>query len=449
MSKIIKIKKGLDIKLKGKATETIVEIPMSDTYGIRPDDIKNLIPKGVIKPGAKVKAGSPLFFDKYNPDIFFTSPVSGELTEIKRGDRRKILEFVVTADKKNEYETFKQASASSLKKEEIIENLKKSGLWTKIIQRPYGIIANSNDTPKAIHISTFDSAPLSTNYNFTLKNDIDNFQEGVNILSKLTSGSLYINLDYKIKNNIFANIKNAEITNFDGPHPVGNPGIQISKLTPVNKGEIVWQVNPQDVVFIGRLFKTGKYDVSKIIALAGSEVKTPQYYKVIAGANIKSIVIDNVLSENIRYISGSVLTGTKIKRGDFLGYYDNLITVIPEGNHYDMFGWLLPGFSKYSVSRSFFTWLSPKKEYALHTNLNGGERAYVLTGEMERVFPMDILPLQLIKAILANDIDAMENLGIYEVVEEDFALCEFIDVSKTNIQDIVNKGIISMIKEMS
>lgn len=449
MSKIIKIKKGLNIKLKGKATENIVATEVAETYAIRPDDIKNLTPKGVIKPGAKVKAGSPLFFDKYRPDIFFCSPVSGELVEIKRGERRKILEFIVEADKKIEYKEFKKASAESLKKEDIIDNLKQSGLWTKIIQRPYGIIANPEDSPKAIHISTFNSAPLAVNYNFTLKDEIDNFQEGVNILAKLTEGKVHLNLDNKIQNNIFANINNVTITKFDGKHPAGNVGTQISKLTPINKGDIVWTVNPQDVVFIGRLFKTGKYDVSKIISLVGSEVETPQYYKVISGANIKNIVKDNIKTENVRYISGNVLTGIKIAKDSYLGHYNNMITVIPEGNHYDMFGWITPGLNKFSVSRTFFSWLMPNKEYALHTNTNGGQRAFVLTGEMEKVLPMDILPMQLLKAILANDIDAMENLGIYEVIEEDFALCEFIDVSKINMQDIVNKGIASMIKEMS
>ncbi len=449
MSKTIKIKKGLDINLKGKLSENIVELGISETYAIRPDDVKNLTPKGFFKPGEKVKAGTAIFFDKYRPDIFFTSPVSGKLVEIKRGERRKILEFIVEADKEIEYKEFKQASADSLQKEEIVENLKQSGLWSKIIQRPYGVIANSEDTPKAIHISTFDSAPLAVNYNFTLKDEMDNFQEGVNILAKLTSGNVYLNLDNKIQNNIFANINNATITKFEGKHPAGNVGVQISKLTPINKGEIVWTVNPQDVVFIGRLFKTGKYDVSKIVALAGSEVETPQYYKLIAGANIKNLVKDNIKTENVRYISGNVLTGIKIAKDSYLGHYDNMLTVIPEGNHYDLFGWVLPGLNKFSVSRSFLSWLTPKKEYTLHTNTNGGQRAFVLTGEIDKVFPMDILPMQLLKAILANDIDAMEQLGIYEVIEEDFALCEFVDVSKIDMQDIVSEGIASMIKEMS
>ena len=449
MSKIIKIKKGLDIQLNGKSTEKIVETQLSETYAIKPTDFKNLTPKKSLKVGGKVKAGTPLFFNKYQPEIKFTSPVSGELIEIKRGERRRILEFIVKVDQKIEYETFKQASANELEKEEIIENLLKSGLWTTIIQRPYGIIANPKDSPKSIYISTFESAPLSPNYNFTLKNEIDNFQEGVNILSKLTDGQVNVNIDADISDNIFANIQNANINKFTGKHPKGNVGIQIHKLTPINKGDIVWTVNPQDVVFIGKLFKTGKLDLSKIIAVAGSEVKEAQYYKIITGANIKNIIKDNLKTDNVRFICGNVLTGTKIEKTGYLSFYQNSLTIIPEGNHYEMFGWIMPGLKKFSVSRSFLSWLTPKKKYNPHTNLQGGKRAFVLTGEYEKVLPMDILPMQLIKAILVNDIDLMEKLGIYEIIEEDFALCEFVDVSKTDIQEIISQGINSMIKELS
>ena len=449
MSKIIKIKQGLDIQLKGRPIEKIVQTQLSETYAIKPTDFKNLTPKKSLKPGEKVKAGTLLFYDKYKPNIKFTSPVSGELLEIKRGERRRILEFIVKADKKIEYETFKIGTAKELKKDEIIANLLESGLWTTIIQRPYGIIANPEDNPRTIHISTFDSAPLAPNYNFTLKNEIENFQLGVNILSQLTDGELNVNIDAKITNNIFANIKNAKINNFSGKHPAGNVGVQINKLTPINKGEVIWTINPQNVVFIGRLFKTGKYDLSKIISLAGSEVTEPQHYKIITGANIQEVIKDNIKSENNRYICGNVLTGTQINANSYLGFYENSITVIPEGNHYEMFGWVLPGLKKFSVSRSFLSWLTPKKKYQFHTNLQGGVRAYVFNGQFEKVLPMDILPLQLIKAILINDIDLMENLGIYEVIEEDFALCEFVDTSKTNIQEIIGKGISSMLKEMS
>ena len=449
MSKIIKIKRGLDIQIEGKSVEKIVQTQLSNTYAIKPPDFKNLTPKKSLQVGQRVKAGTSLFYDKYQTDIKFTSPVSGELLEIKRGERRRILEFIVKADSEIEYETFKQANANELKKEEIIENLLKSGLWTTIIQRPYGIIANPTDTPKSIHVSTFESAPLTPNYNFTLKNEIENFQEGINILSKLTDGQVNVNIDSQIANNIFANIKNANINKFTGKHPKGNVGIQIHKLVPINKGDIVWTVNPQDVVFIGKLFKTGKLDLSKIIAVAGSEVKEPQYYKIITGANIQNITKDNIKTENVRFICGNVLTGTKIEKIGHLSFYQNSLTVIPEGNHYEMFGWVLPGLKKFSVSRSFLSWLTPKKKYNLHTNLQGGKRAFVLTGEFEKVLPMDILPMQLLKAILVNDIDLMENLGIYEIIEEDFALCEFVDVSKTNVQEIISQGIDSMIKEMS
>lgn len=443
---IIKLKKGLDIKLEGKANEKIVDLKKSELYAVKPTDFKNLTPKVVAKADQKVKVGSVLFHDKYKPEIVFTSPVSGTLVEIKRGERRKILEFIIKPDDNFEYEQFKSGSANDFSSDEIKDQLIKSGLWTKIIKRPYGIIANPEQKPKAIHISTFDSAPLSPNYNFTLKDDIKDFQFGVDILAKLSA--VHVNIDATVSNNIFANISNATINKFQGKHPAGNVGIQIHHTTPiVTKDDIVWTVNPQDIVFIGRLFKNGTLDFTKIIALTGHEVSEPQYVKIIAGAKISDIVNNNLKGDNVRIISGNVLTGTTVLKDSFIGVDHNHITVITEGNYYEMFGWAKPGFNKFSVSKAFFSWLNPNKEWKLDTNMHGGHRAFVLTGKIDRVLPMDIMPMQLLKACATDDIDLMEKLGIYEVIEEDIALCEVISETKMDFQDILDKAITLMITE--
>lgn len=445
---IIKIKKGLDINLKGAPVEEIVKLEISDLYAIKPSDFRSLPPKIVTKEGTKVKVGTVLFRDKYNEKIVFTSPVSGELIEIRRGDRRKILEFIVKADKEFQYEEYKSGLANSFSKEEIIDQLLISGLWTRIVKRPYGVIPKIDQTPKDIHISTFDSAPLAPNYNFTLKDSVSEFQAGVDILTKLTTGKVHVNIDASVSNNIFNSIKNAQINEFEGKHPAGLVGVQIHHTTPINKGEVVWTLNPQDVVFIGRLFNTGKLDFTKIIALSGSEIKEPKYYQIISGAKIEDIIKNNVQGDNVRIISGNVLTGSKIDKNGFIGSLDNIITVIPEGDQYEMFGWAKPGFNRYSTTRAYFTWFQKKRKWQLNTNIHGGERAFVVTGEMEKVLPMDILPMHLVKAALAEDIDMLENLGIYEVIEEDLALCEFVNTSKIEIQNIIGNSIELMIKEM-
>ncbi len=449
MPKVIKIKRGLDINLKGKPEKRIVELPLAKTYALKPDDYKFVTPRVKAKQGERVRAGDVLFYDKYRPEIVFTSPVSGTVMDIRRGERRKILEYIIEADEEIDYLEFNTAGWENLSKGQIIDILLKSGLWTAIIQRPYGIIANPESQPKAVHISTFDSAPLAPDYQFTLKDYLDEFQLGVDVLKKISQAKIFLNLDGKIENNIFEQIKGVTITKFVGPHPAGNVGVQIHHLTPILKGEIVWTVNPQDVVFIGRLFKTGKLDLTKIIALTGSQVVEPQYYKVVGGTTIYDIVADQVKSSNVRYISGNVLTGTKVDKKGFLGRYDNQLTVIPEGNYYEFMAWAGLGLNKFSTSRTFFSWLFPKREWDIDTNLHGGERPFVITGRMDKVLPMQIYPEFLLKAILANDIEQMEALGIYEVIEEDFALCEFVCTSKINLQEIIKTGLQTMVKEMA
>lgn len=450
MSEVIKIKKGLTINLKGKAEKIFVKAKPAELYAVKPTDFHGLVPKLCVKVDDKVKAGSPLFFDKYRPDIKFTSPISGTVVEINRGERRRIMEVVVKPDEKNEHEDFISADPSTMEVGDVSKKILASGLWPAIRQRPYNIIANPEDKPKAIFISAFDTAPLAPDYDFMLKDFGKEFQGGIDALAKLTNGKIHLNIDSTYPaSSTFMGAKGIQINKFKGPHPAGNVGTQIHSIDPINKGEVVWVVSPQDVITIGRLFQTGQYNASKIIALTGSEVKSPKYYKTLAGACVRSITDDNVKEGNLRYISGNVLTGSKVAPNNFIGYYDSQISVIPEGDHHEFMGWLAPGFNKFSLSRTFFSWLFPNKEYVIDTNLKGGERALMITGNFERVFPLDIYPMQLLKAIIIEDIELMENLGIYEVAEEDFALCEFVDTSKTDIQEIVRKGLDLMYKEMN
>ena len=449
MSKVIKICKGLDIKLKGKAEKIFMKPDPADLYAVKPNDFHNLIPKLTVKTDDIVKAGTPLFFDKYHPEIYLTSPVSGQVVAINRGERRQVLQIVIKADAEIEYESFVKGEPSRMSIKDIKNNLLKSGLWPTIRQRPYDIIADPEDMPKAIFISAFDTAPLAPDYDFIVKDCEADFQTGIDALSKLTVGNTHVNInDEYPASQVFTGARNVQINKFRGPHPAGTIGIQIHHIDPINKGDMVWYISPQDVITIGRLFDKGIYDASKVIALAGSEVLKPRYYKIIGGASIKNIIENNIEDGNNRFISGNALTGTRIAPDGFVGYYDSLITVIPEGDHYEFLGWAMPGFKKYSVSRSYWSWLMSGKEHTLDTNLNGGLRAFVITGEYEKVFPMDIYPVQLVKAILVKDIDHMEKLGIYEVAPEDFALCEFVCTSKIDVQNIIREGLDFMIKEM-
>ena len=450
MSKIITLRKGLDINLQGKPQESLVDAPQASEYALSPLDFEGVTPKLLVKVGDEVKAGTPLFFNKYSERVLFTSPVSGTVAAVNRGEKRKVLSVTVTPDAVQSYEEFAKPDLRTASREEIVELLLKSGLWPMIVQRPYGIIADPNDTPRAVFISAFDSAPLAPDYDFVLRAEQENLQTGIEVLRKLTPGKVHLSVRAGAEGRMAA-LRGAEMHVFAGKHPVGNVGVQIHHIAPVNKGEVVWTVNIQDLAIIGRLFNKGRVDMSKIIAVTGSEVVKPQYFRIVAGAKVDSFLAGNIKAQkegdHVRIISGNVLTGTKTAADGFVGFYANQVTVIPEGDKYELLGWALPRFNKFSVSRAYFSWLCPKKAYNLDTNMNGGERPFVVTGLYERYLPMDIYPMYLLKACLANDIDKMENLGIYEVVEEDFALCEFVDPSKIEIQQIIRDGINLMIKE--
>ena len=449
MSLSVKLKKGLDIRLKGQAEKILNPELNSLHYAVRPIDFPGLTPKLNVRVGEKVMAGSPIFHDKLRPEVVFTSPVSGSIVSISRGDRRKLLEVIVEKAS-DEYIDFGKADPTTLSRDEIKEKILKSGLWPSVRQRPYHVVARYTDTPKAIFVPALDTAPLAPDFNFIFDNSSDSqFKTGLRALKKLTDGKLHLIVNGKTEPSGILKDAPVELAKFSGPHPAGNVGIHIHHIDPVNKGESVWYVNPQDVIAIGRLFEEGKYLHERIIALTGSEVSRPQYYRIRSGASIQPLVKDNVKTGNLRYISGNVLTGSKINADGYLGFYDSQITVIPEGDYFEFFGWMMPGVNKFSFYKTFASKVFPGKEYILDTNLHGGERAFVMTGQYEKVVPMDIFPMQLFKAILAEDIDMMENLGIYEVAEEDFALCEYICPSKIEIQAIIRKGLDLMAREMA
>ena len=445
MSRLVSIHKGLDIRLQGLAEKQLKILPNSRIICISPLDFHGLNPKLLVKEGDSVKIGDPLFFDKTNEALHFVTPASGTVKSIIRGEKRKILQVLIETNENQEYKNGSAEDVSKLSSEELKTKMLACGLWPFIKQRPIDVIADQNQEPKAIFVSAFDSSPLAPDYNFILEGREEDLQTGFNALCQLTKGKVHLNIDAKIDSALFSNIKGVEINKFAGKHPAGNVGTQIHHIDPINKGEFIWTINIQDLVIIGNYFNTGKLNARRTIALSGSEVIEPQYYNVLIGSNLDGILKGKVKGNHVRFISGNVLTGDQKQQNDYLGYYHNQITVIPEGDNYKFFltkGWLGLGFDKFSNSRLFPTFLLPKsKQFVLDTNTNGEERAFVVTGELERVFPFDIFPMQLVKAAMTKDIDGMENLGIYEVAPEDFALCEYVCTTKINIQDEIRKGL--------
>lgn len=447
MSDVIKIKKGLDIPLAGMAEKKIGQCPMPGLFAIKPGDFHGVVPKVVVKEGDEVKIGTVLFHDKANADVKFVSPASGRVKSINRGEQRRVLEVIVESDGKDSYLDFGATTPSGMNRDSIIERLLQAGAWPYLRQRPYNVIANPADNPKAIFISAFDSSPLAPDMDFVLAGNENALKVGIEVLKKL-SPNVHIGISRDATSAAFKALDGVKLHTFSGPHPAGNVGVQIHHVSPINKGEKVWVIQPQEVVSIGNLFSTGLHDFSRVVAVTGSEVKSPAYYNFRLGGSIQTLPTGIGNPTGLRYISGNVLTGHQISSNGFLGFYHSQLTVIPEGNEYEFLGWALPGFSKFSVSRSYFSWLQKSNLYKLNANMHGGERAIVAAGQYDKVMPMDILVEFLIKAILAEDVDKMEQLGIYELVEEDLALCEFVDISKLELQSILRKGINLMIKEM-
>ncbi len=449
MSKDIRIKKGLDIKLVGEAEQVTTELSLGSVFAIRPDDFHGVTPKILAKEGTEVKAGEALFYDKSDERILFPSPVSGKVSEIVRGARRKVLAIKIAADGKQDYKDFGKKEVNAMSGEEVKNHLFTSGCWPFIKQRPYDVVANPNQAPKAIFVSAYASAPLAGDYDYSLKGKEAELQAGLTALTKLTEGKVHVSVAKDSTLSSFKDAKGVELHRVSGPHPVGNVSTQIAQIDPINKGEVVWVVTPQDVAIIGELLLTGKFNATRTVALTGSKFGKPQYVTALAGAQIADVVKGNLEAEGARVISGNVLSGLQVAQDDFLGFYDNQITAIPEGDDYEFFGWNKPIFNKISTSRALtFSWLNPKKKYDLNTNTNGEHRAFVVTGSYEEVFPLDIYPMQLLKACMYKDLDEMEGLGAYEIAPEDFALTEFICVSKQPHQKIVREGLDLMRAEL-
>lgn len=449
MSKDIRIKKGLNINLVGAAEQTTSKAVLSNVYAINLNDFHGITPKMLVKQGAEVKAGEPLFYNKNREDMMFVSPVSGELVEINRGARRRILSLKILADKEQAVASHSPLKVDPATKDEVKAFLLKSGAWPFIKQRPYDIIANPDDTPKAIFISGYTTAPLAAESDYVLQGKEEELQAAINALGKLTPGKVHVSVG-SASSSTLSVLSGIELHKVSGPHPAGLVGTQINRIDPINKGETVWTVSPQDLVIIGELLLTGKFNPERIVALAGSCVKAPKYYKTKIGAEISTFLYSSgVTDDKFRVVNGDVLTGSKSKPDGHLGFYNNTVSVIPEGDDYDLFGWNKPIFNKISATRALtFSWMQPNKKYDLNTNTNGEHRAFVVTGMYEKVFPMDIYPLQLLKACMVQDLDEMEQLGLYEVAPEDFALTEFVCVSKQPHQQIIREGLDLLYKEI-
>jgi len=440
MAKVIKLRKGLDVNLKGKAAKETASVDCPGEYALCPDDFTGLKPKVVVKEGDAVKAGDALFVDKLHPEVCFVSPVSGTVSLVERGDRRKLLSVRVKCDMKFESKTFKTDG-------DVKALMMESGLFGMIRQRPYDTVANPDDAPKAIHVSAFNSMPLAQDFEYVLKGQETEFQAGLTALSKIAPVNLGISSQQSAK--ALTEAKNCNVYVFDGPAPAGNVGVQINHINPVNKGEVVWTLGAEEVIMLGRLMKTGKVDFTRTIALAGSEVKSPRYYKMKVGQKLSTLLAGQVEGEDIRIINGNPMTGVQTTKDAYLAAHATEVTAIPEGAHADeMLGWIMPRFSTFSTHRSYFSWLmGSKKEYVMDARIKGGERHMIMSGEYDKVFPMDIYAGYLIKAIIAGDIDRQEALGIYEVAPEDFAIAEFVCSSKMELQRIVREGLDILRKE--
>ncbi|UBM57955.1 Na(+)-translocating NADH-quinone reductase subunit A [Marinilongibacter aquaticus] len=432
MSRTVLLKKGYDIKLIGEAAKEIQEVPYTEVFAVKPTDYLNLVPKLTVKVGDEVLVGDCLFHDKKNEEIRFPSPVSGEVVEIVRGAKRKVLEVRILADKdQREAQT---VLPENLNREEVIATMLKGNMWSLIRQRPFNTVAKPEDKPKAVFISTFDSAPLAPNLSFVIQQDSEAFQKGLEIVNILADGALHIGL--AADSNL--NFSVGESTVYKGPHPAGNVGVQIHHTKALKPREKVWYIDVQDVILLGRFFQTGTYVPTRLVALTGSEAVNPSYLKMRIGQSLESVWGDQ---DGVRLIQGNVLTGSRSQKEDFLSFYTAQLSMIPEGHESEFLGWLLPSSKKLSVSRTFFSWLMPNKKYALNTNLHGEERAFVMSGQYEKVLPMNIMPVQLLKAILAKDVEKMEALGVHELAEEDLALCEFVCTSKIEVQRILREGL--------
>ncbi len=453
MSLTFVLKKGLNIPLAGEAELRVSKTIAPGIVAVQPTDFKGFLPRLLVKEGDPVLCGSPVAADKMNADILLTSPVSGTVKEIVRGEKRKLLAILIESDGKRQCVDFGVKDASQLDAAQVREALLQSGLWPWLIQRPYGILANPEVRPRDIFVSTFSTAPLAADAAFCFGSELAAAQAGICALSKLTDGKVYVGLDGNKASSAFAGLKHCELSTFRGPHPAGNVGVQISHIAPIRKEDTVWTVSLAGLVAIGKLFTTGKYDVRRKVAITGPMALQPSYIDALPGTPMQDLAayFGNTPAEQLRVISGDALSGKTVGAAGYIGYFDTQVTILREGTDQELLGWIRPfRFNQFSADRSYFSWLLPKKKYAMSTNLHGGPRAFLMNdGYYAKVLPMDLYPVFLAKACLAGDIEKMEKFGIYEVLPEDLATCEFVDPSKNNIQAMIEQGIDLMLKEMA
>jgi len=469
---VIDLKKGFNINLLGEAVIETEEIPTvrSATYALKPKDFIGMspIPKVVVAEGDSVKAGDPLFYDKKRPEIIYAAPVSGEMLPIQRGEKRSINEIVVLADKEVEYRQYDNLpNLETTNYEELTKFLLGSGAWPFIRQRPYNTVADYEVRPKSIFVTTFDTAPLAPSFNKTVKGKEAEFQKGLEVLAKLTEGKVHLGLDARGKEkpaDAFLNATGVERHWFNGPHPAGNVGVHIHHIDPVNRGEAVWHLDVHGVLVLGTLFAKGIFDTERVVALTGAELANPTFIRTHQGACIDKFVADvevvtavmvkdeegndvEANRKNVRLVSGDALTGTEISANGYLGFFDDQLTTVAEGDYYELFGWLLPQTGHPTPNRTFPGGFSPDATYRADTNTNGEHRAFVVSGEYESVLPMEIYPQYLLRAIMANDFERMEGLGILELAEEDVALCEYVCTSKQLVQKTLRDGLNSLMAQ--
>lgn len=447
MANVIKLRKGLNINLKGKARKAKAATAVSEEYALSPSDFPGVTPKLSVKEGDHVLAGEPLFYNKACPDVKFASPVSGNVSAVERGARRKILFVKVKADKEQQYHDFGKADPARLDGGAVKAKILEAGLFGYINQLPYAVSTLPTTNPYGIFVSALRDMPLSCDFEVELEGNEDAFRTGLQALSRIAP--VHLGVGSAQTASVLTSVEGVDLNVFDGPCPAGNVGIQINHISPMSKDKVAWTVDPSAVIFIGRLFLTGKVDLRRTIAVAGSQIKNPSYTEVLVGAALKDVLGSRLAAtDHVRIINGNPLTGSHDSLDGFLGAHTSEVTAIPEGDNADeTLGWILPRTNDFSVNRSYFSWLLGKRSYDLDARIKGGERHMIMSGEYDKVLPMDIYAEYLIKAIIAGDIDKQEQLGIYEVAPEDFALAEFVDSSKLPLQQIVREGLDTLRKE--
>jgi len=447
---VINLKKGLDINLEGSAAYDVEENAAVSTFAMQPKNFVGMtpIPKVEVVVGDEVKAGDVVYYDKKNPEVKYCAPVSGEIIAVNRGEKRSIAEVVILADKEMKYRALPEFDFENCSRQELVEYMLENGAWAHLRQRPYNVVADHTVVPKAIFVSTFDSAPLAPDLDIIIAGREKEFQAGLDVLNKLTTGTVHLGLNARDidPSPIYEGAKGVAKHWINGPHPAGNVGVQIHHIDAINAGEKVWTLGVQDVATIGSLFIEGVYDAERIVAVTGAELNEPKYIATYLGANIGDLVNNNLKNEHVRFISGDVLSGQTKKKEGFLDFYDDQISVIAEGDEYEMFGWLVPQSARPSLSPTFLSNVIGSS-YVANTNTHGEGRAFVVSGQYEQVLPMDIYPEHLMKSILVNDLERMEGLGVYELVEEDVALCEFVCTSKQPVQSILRDGLATMMDQ--